>query len=98
MRMTKKAAAVALASMMALSLAGCSSNTEETTAAAETTAAETEAETTEQERRRTLCALHSHRSAWLGCCSPSEKPTGCLGTKRKPPFFLQVVLSNFFSH
>ena len=47
MRMTKKAAAVALASMMALSLAGCSSNTEETTAAAETTAAETEAETTE---------------------------------------------------
>ena len=47
MRMTKKAAAVALASMMALSLAGCSSSTEETTAAAETTAAETEAETTE---------------------------------------------------
>ena len=47
MRMTKKAAAVALASMMALSLAGCSSNTQETTAAAETTAAETEAETTE---------------------------------------------------
>lgn len=47
MRMTKKAAAVALASMMALSLAGCSSNTEETTAAAETTAAETEAEITE---------------------------------------------------
>ena len=47
MRMTKKAAAVALASMMALSLAGCSSGTEETTAAAETTAAETEAETTE---------------------------------------------------
>ena len=45
--MTKKAAAVALASMMALSLAGCSSSTEETTAAAETTAAETEAETTE---------------------------------------------------
>ncbi len=42
MRMTKKAAAVALASMMALSLAGCSSGTEETTAA-ETTAAETEA-------------------------------------------------------
>ena len=38
---------VALASMMALSLAGCSSSTEETTAAAETTAAETEAETTE---------------------------------------------------
>ena len=47
MRLTKKAAAVALASMMALSLAGCSSSTEETTAAAETTAAETEAETTE---------------------------------------------------
>ena len=47
MRMTKKAAAVALASMMALSLAGCSSSTGETTAAAETTAAETEAETTE---------------------------------------------------
>ena len=47
MRMTKKAAAVAQAPMMALSLAGCSSNTEETTAAAETTAAETEAETTE---------------------------------------------------
>lgn len=47
MRMTKKAAAVALASMMALSLAGCSSSTEETTAAAETTATETEAETTE---------------------------------------------------
>ena len=47
MRMTKKAAAVALASMMALSLAGCSSSTEETTAAAETTSAETEAETTE---------------------------------------------------
>ena len=47
MRMTKKAAAVALASLMALSLAGCSSSTEETTAAAETTAAETEAETTE---------------------------------------------------
>ena len=47
MRMTKKAAAVALASMMALSLAGCSSSTEETTAAAETTAAETEAVTTE---------------------------------------------------
>ena len=47
MRMTKKAAAVARASMMALSLAGCSSNTEATTAAAETTAAETEAETTE---------------------------------------------------
>ena len=52
MRMTKKAAAVALASMMALSLAGCSSNTEETTAAAETTAAETteaEEETTAAE-------------------------------------------------
>ena len=49
MRMTKKAAAVALASMMALSLAGCSSSTEETTAAAETTAAETEEETTAAE-------------------------------------------------
>ena len=48
MRMTKKAAAVALASMMALSLAGCSSSTEETTAAAETEAETTEAAAEEE--------------------------------------------------
>ena len=66
MRMTKKAAAVALASMMALSLAGCSSNTEETTAAAETTAAETEAETTEEETTAAVAAEEAAETAAAG--------------------------------
>lgn len=45
MRLVKKATAIALASVMAMSLAGCSSSTTSATTAAETTAAATEAAT-----------------------------------------------------
>ena len=80
MRMTKKAAAVALASMMALSLAGCSSNTEETTAAAETTAAETEAETTEAEEETTAAEAAEEAAetaaAAVGDVDLSDKKVG----------------------
>ncbi len=78
MRMTKKAAAVALASMMALSLAGCSSNTEETTAAAETTAAETEAETTEEETTAAEAAEEAAETAAaaVGDVDLSDKKVG----------------------
>ena len=78
MRMTKKAAAVALASMMALSLAGCSSSTEETTAAAETTAAETEAETTEEETTAAEAAEEAAETAAaaVGDVDLSDKKVG----------------------
>lgn len=80
MRMTKKAAAVALASMMALSLAGCSSSTEETTAAAETTAAETEAETTEAEEETTAAEAAEEAAetaaAAVGDVDLSDKKVG----------------------
>ena len=78
MRMTKKAAAVALASMMALSLAGCSSNTEETTAAAETSAAETEAETTEEETTAAEAAEEAAETAAaaVGDVDLSDKKVG----------------------
>ena len=78
MRMTKKAAAVALASMMALSLAGCSSNTEETTAAAETTAAETTEAAAEEETTAAEAAEEAAETAAaaVGDVDLSDKKVG----------------------
>ena len=82
MRMTKKAAAVALASMMALSLAGCSSSssssTEETTAAAETTAAETTEAAAEEETTAAEAAEEAAETAAaaVGDVDLSDKKVG----------------------
>ena len=78
MRMTKKAAAVALASMMALSLAGCSSSTEETTAAAETTAAEITEAAAEEETTAAEAAEEAAETAAaaVGDVDLSDKKVG----------------------
>lgn len=74
MRLVKKAAAVAMASAMAFSLAGCSSNTTETTAA-DTTAAET---TTEAAADATTAAADAATTAAeaVGTTDLSDKKVG----------------------